>query len=404
MIWFYRTLHLIFLPLIILWLGWRLLRGKEDQKRFTERLGFPSVIRPKGKLLWLHCASVGESLSIQPLIAQLRKAKPRLNILVTTGTRSSAELMAKHLPKGVIHQYVPIDFYPCVQRFMHYWQPSLSLFIESELWPELLAAAPKAVLVNARMSDRSWRRYRRTPFVARWLLNQCQAVLCQSATDVERFKDFTAKAKLLGNLKYDFPLLTVEEKLLQRLQKQIGVRPVVVVASTHSREEAMAVRWQLQWQQQAKDVLVVIVPRHPERVKDFINLLPMGAYGLRSREDKITPETKFYVGDTFGEMGLWFRLASVVVMGGSFVNHGGHNPLEPLKLNKPVFVGPYMFNFRDMTLVLTKAGLIRQVPNEATLLQELNLKNLPQSNPKALAALEGATSRALEYVLKELEE
>jgi 3-deoxy-D-manno-octulosonic-acid transferase len=404
MIWVYRGLQLIFLPLLVLWFVWRLLRGKEDPKRFTERLGRPSVARPKGKLLWLHCASVGESLSIQPLIAQLRKTKPRLNILVTTGTRSSAALMAKHLPKGVIHQYVPVDAYPCVQRFMRHWHPSLSLFVESELWPELLAAAPHATLINARMSDRSWRRYKRVAFVARWLLAQCEAVLCQSPTDVERFKHFTPQAALLGNLKYDFPPLSVDQKTLQNLQKQIGTRPVVVMASTHSREEAMAVRWQLQWQQQVKDVLVVIIPRHPERVKDFVNLLPPGAYGLRSRDDRITAETKFYVGDTFGEMGLWFRLASVIVMGGSFVTHGGHNPLEPLKLNKPVFVGPHMFNFRDMTQVLTRAGLIRQVPNEATLMQELNLKALPQPNAKALAALEGATLRGVKYITDKLEE
>lgn len=402
MIWFYRLMYVLLLPVLVLWFGWRLVRCKEDFDRFTERFGVASQPRPSGKLVWFHCASVGESLSIQPLIAALRKAKPKLHILVTTGTRSSAALMAKHLPKGVIHQYVPIDIYPFVQRFMQHWQPDLSLFVESELWPELLAAAPEATLINARMSDRSWRRYSMVPFVAKWLLRQCAAVLCQSSTDVERFKTFTYNAQLMGNLKYDFPPLSADEKSLRALQQQIGLRPVVVVASTHSREEAMAARWQHQWQQQMKDVLVVIVPRHPERVKEFLNLLPADAYGLRSREDKITPTTRFYVGDTFGEMGLWFRLASVVVMGGSFIEHGGHNPLEPLKLNKPVFVGPHMFNFRDMTSTLTRAGLIRQVPNEATLLQELNLKNLPQPNPSLLASLEGATPRALDYIINTL--
>lgn len=400
MIWLTRLLSFLLLPFLALWLAWRLIRRKEEFNRFSERLGQASHPRPRGPLVWFHCASVGESLSIQPLIAALGAKKPRWHILVTTGTRSAATLMATRLPQGAIHQYVPLDLYPCVTRFMKHWKPDLSLFVESELWPELLHAAPHPVLLNARMSDRSWPRYKRFPAMARALLGRCEAVLCQSPTDVTRFRTFTPYARLMGNLKYDFPPLSADNATLRTFKKYIGSRPVVVVASTHHREEAMAVRWQRRWHQQSKDVLVVIVPRHPDRTKDFVNLLPPHSYGLRSRGDAITPDTQFYIGDTFGEMGLWFTLASVVVMGGSFVPHGGHNPLEPLKLNKPVFTGPHMFNFRDMMATLTQAGLVRQVPNETTLLQELTLPHLPSPPLHALTALEGATATALDYIIR----
>ncbi len=364
----YATLTSVLAPLITLWLWVRRLSGKEDPKRMRERFGFASRPRPAGALLWLHAASVGEANSVLPLIDQLRERFPMFNILLTTGTVTSAQLMARRLPKDVIHQYVPVDTPQATARFMRHWMPDFAFWVESEFWPNLVLEANRSQcfmgVINARMSDRSFKSWDKYPALISAIIGAFDCVFAQSDKDATRFRALGARQVTnTGNLKYDALMLTCDEGELIRLTSAIGARPVWLAASTHPGEEEMIASAHTAIAAKHPGLLTIIAPRHPNRGPEITAALAKYRVGVRSRKDAIAPDSEIYIADTLGELGLFYRLSETVFMGGSLVKHGGQNPLEPARLSCAIVTGPYVHNFADIYQEMEKTGAAITVKN-----------------------------------------
>jgi len=361
----YRLLTRLLEPLAPRLLDARAKKGKEDPARVDERLGLASVARPDGVLVWLHGVSVGETLSLLPVVSRLRRERPDLTVLVTSGTVTSAAILATRLPSGVIHQFAPVDTPGAVTAFLDHWKPSLALFVESELWPNLILEARrrgvKLVLASARITEKTVEGWRRFPGAARRILSAFDRILPQDEASAARLESLGARIDGQVNLKLSGEAPPHDPAAFTRLSAAIGDRPVVVAASTHDGEEIALVR--------ALDKLtdrlcLILVPRHPDRSADIAAALTRDGYrfALRSQGRELDRDTDLYVADTLGEMGLFLRLADVVVMGGSFSAAlekppvGGHNPLEPARLGKPAVTGPDMSNWAAVTEALVQAG------------------------------------------------
>ncbi len=352
----YRTATYVGGPLIALHLRRRARLAKEEPARLGERFGRPSAARPAGPLVWMHAASVGESLAALPLIDALLTARPALHVLVTTGTVSSAALMAARLPPRTLHQFVPVDRAPAWHRFLGHWRPDLACLIESEIWPNLILETRTAnvpvVLVNGRMSPRSFRRWQKAPTCAARLFGQFELCLARSDRDARFFRALGGRdVRVIGDLKHAAMPLPVDQEALARLRRLVGARPVWVAASTHPGEERAMVAVHDAVRRDIPSLLTVIVPRHPERGDALA--AELRATGLkvaqRSRQELPDAATVVYLGDTLGELGLFYRLASLAFIGGSLVPHGGQNPLEPARLGCPPLFGPHTANFEEMT-------------------------------------------------------
>ena len=340
-------------------------RGKEDPVRVDERMGFTRVERPEGDLVWLHGVSVGESLSLLPVVERFVKARPDLTVLVTSSTVTSAQILAERLPAGVIHQYAPVDAPGVVARFLDHWRPGLAVFVESELWPNLLLEARqrgvKLALVSARITEKTVEGWARFPASARALTGAFDLVLPQDAVSAQRLERMGARIDGLVNLKLSGEALPHDPAAFSRLSAAIGDRPVIVAASTHEGEEVAIVR---ALDHLNERVCLILAPRHPERGPHIAQALQRDGYAfaMRSRGETIGPDTDIYLADTLNEMGLFLRLADVVVMGGSFAPAiglppvGGHNPLEPARLGKPTITGPDASNWAPVTAALVEAG------------------------------------------------
>ena len=364
----YRLISPAATPLVRRHLRRRVARGREDGARLAERFGQSGIARPAGPLIWIHSASVGESLSALPLIARIREDWPGLNLLMTTGTVTSARLMAERLPEGVIHQYAPVDLPAAVRRFLAHWRPALGLIMESEFWPNLLlqarAQGTTLALVNGRMSAASyasWRRFR--PLIGH-LLGQFEVALAQSREDEAHLRDLGAATPLrLGNLKFAAPPLAANPAELAALEAAFGPRPRWLAASTHPGEEEIVAEVHACLAARTPDLLTVLVPRHPDRGPAIAEAF--AARGLevvlRSSGRPITPETAVYLADTIGEMGLWYRLCEVVFVGGSLIPKGGQNLLEPAKLGCAIVCGPHMTNFLRVTEEMGRVDALRRV-------------------------------------------
>jgi len=409
----YRGLTIAAGPLIGRYLQRRLTAGKEDRERFAERLGTPSRTRPPGPLIWLHGASVGEGLSALPLIERLLEACPGSHVLLTTGTVTSARLLAGRLPARAFHQYVPIDRPHAVGRFLDHWRPDLAIWIESELWPNLVSATQArgvpTILVQARMSARSfagWRRLR--PFVAP-LLGGFRLVLAQTPEDAGRFTALGAKdVRLAGNLKYAAPPLPVDDDALAALRAACGDRPLWVAASTHPGEEAVIAAAHRAIAGQFPDLLTLVVPRHPDRGAEVAALFAGCGLATVRRAGGGLPagDTAVYVADTMGELGLVYNLADVVFVGGSLVPHGGQNLLEPARLGCAILHGPHVDNFAGVAAELAAAGGARAVSeadvaaNVAALLAE---PAACRAMARAAEAVAGDRAEVLDAVMAALE-
>lgn len=355
----YRAVTTALSPLAPAMLRKRIKAGKEDRSRIGERLGRASAPRPPGPLVWLHGASVGESLSHLPLVERLRKERPDVHVLVTSGTATSAALLARRLPQGVTHQYVPVDAPFAVRRFIRHWRPGLGVFIESELWPNLLLEAKdsgaKLALLGARVSASSAKGWDRAPRSARALLSLFDLVLAQDERTQTWLEGRGGLVSGELDLKHAASPLPVDEAALAAFKARVGERPVVVAASTHPDEEAMITTAFTQAVKAARPAraaakpLLVIAPRHPERGAAIAEALSGRRLVVfrRSVGDAPTDTADVYIADTLGELGLFFRAARVVVMGGGFAEGiGGHNPLEPARLGAPVISGREVFNFQ----------------------------------------------------------
>jgi 3-deoxy-D-manno-octulosonic-acid transferase len=356
----YRLLSGLATPLAPLLLKRRLKRGKENRARLAERRGFARLPRPAGALVWVHGASVGELAAALPLIEAI--AARGLSVLVTSGTVTSGGLAEQRLPRGVVHQFVPLDLPRFMRRFLAHWRPDLALFVESDLWPNMIVEASRAgvpmIVVNARLSETSFRRWRRTPAMIVNLLARFDLCLARTAADAERFGELGApRITVTGNLKFDAPDLPAEPNKLADLRAAVGGRPAMAAASTHAGEEAAVIEAHKRLRGNFPGLATLIAPRHPERGPGVSELAAAAGLkaALRSRGERLDAATDIYIADTMGELGLIYRLAPMVFMGGSLIRHGGQNPIEAAKLGAAILHGPHVDNFAEIYAALDAA-------------------------------------------------
>jgi 3-deoxy-D-manno-octulosonic-acid transferase len=357
----YTLLTAMAVPLADAMLKRRLKRGKEHAERLPERRGQSGVARPDGPLVWLHGASVGELISVLPLIERIHARN--ITVLVTTGTVTSAGLAEQRLPSGVIHQFSPIDTPQFVASFLNHWRPSLALFVESDLWPNLILASAKRgiplIVVNGRMSERSHRIWRFAPRTIGALLSRFDLCLAQSAEAAARYASLGAPRYVTtGNLKLDVPAPPADAEKLEALKTAIGQRPVIAGTSTHPGEETALIDVHRRLRHSFPGLLTVLAPRHPDRGPGIVEIAKVAglSFALRSRGELPEPSTEIYVADTVGELGLIYRIAPIVFIGGSLVGHGGQNPIEAVKLGAAILHGPHVWNFTEIYSTLDAAG------------------------------------------------
>ncbi|KQS67752.1 3-deoxy-D-manno-octulosonic acid transferase [Rhizobium sp. Leaf371] len=356
----YRWVGTAVYPLVWSYLALRAARGKEDRARRQERYGFPSAARPQGPLVWFHAASVGETVSVVPLIKEIHRRG--IAVVLTSGTTTSARVVTERLGDIAIHQYVPLDFKPSVSRFLDYWEPDLAIIAESEIWPMTIMELGKRhipqILVNGRLSDRSFARWKKRPNLADAIFENLALVIAQSEADAERFSTLGALPVMVsGNLKVDTDAPPVDTAVLRQYRQQIEGRKTWAAISTFEGEEAAAGSVHLALKER-NALLTIIVPRHPERC-EAIEAMLVGkglTVARRTRNDPVTAETDVLLGDTVGEMGLYLRLTDVAFVGRSLFGEGGQNPIEPAMLGCAILSGGNVQNFRETYQALAKNG------------------------------------------------
>lgn len=368
-------------PLLNHILNERLKIGKEDPARIDERRGKASLKRPDGALIWLHAASMGEAQSALILIHALLKRDPGLNILVTTVTQTSAKHMAKSLPDGAFHQFMPLDHPDWMTSFLDHWKPDAALWMESEFWPNALLSLKNrnipTALINARLSNRSYRKWRILKSALREMLSAFTVILAQTPCDARRFEKIgCTNVHMSDNIKYSAAPLPHNTADLKALQAAIGPRPVCVYASTHDGEEEMIARIHQEITKQYPNFLSIIIPRHPERRDDVLSSTKK--YNLNSLlrgKDKALPQdnTAIYIADTLGELGLLYHLASITYIGRSLSHDGGggHNPLEAAQLGCTILHGPHVQNLQDIYNDLKNNNASIEVGDEEALSRQI---------------------------------
>ena len=344
--------------------------------RIRERLGRATMPRPDGPLIWFHAASVGESLSVLTLIARLGTLHPDLSFLITSGTATSAKLIAQRLPPRGVHQFAPLDARAPLNRFLAHWHPDGAVFVESELWPQMLirtkATGIPMVLLNARLSDKSVRTWHKLPATAALLLEQFDRILTQNQITADNLVALgadPARVAVGENLKATSAPLPVDPAALEAMQAQIGRRPVWVASSTHAGEEEIVLDAHKLLLANHPDLCLILVPRHPERADTVKALITQAGlrFAQRSAEAPLAPDSQVYLADTLGETGLWYTLCPLVFLGGSLLPIGGHNPFEVAQAGGAVVSGPHVTNFAETFDALQEAGAVRIVNDSAEL-------------------------------------
>jgi 3-deoxy-D-manno-octulosonic-acid transferase len=387
-------------PVLRLLLLRRVARGKEEADRLAEREGFGPVARGRGPVLWLHGASVGETLALVALIGALRVQRPDLGGVVTTGTVTAARLVGPRLPMGFVHRYAPLDAGPWVARFLDAWRPDLAVRIDSEIWPVTLGLMARrgvpVVLVNGRISAASARRWAWLPRSARYVMAAHVAIAAQDSASLERFAALGAprdRLSLPGALKAAMDPPEADPVALAAVRRAIGARPVWLAASTHAPEESLALA--AHKAAAMPGLVTLIAPRHPERGAAIA--AEARAAGLRTArraagEDPAGADV--YVADTLGEMGLWYRLAPFAFIGGSVAPMGGHNPYEPAALGVGLAAGGDTRNFAEAYGALAAAGALATAEDAAALAAALVAALDPAGGLRPEAAAAAARGRA----------
>ncbi len=367
---FYRLGTWLLWPFSGLILSQRIRSGKEAEHRINERLAKNLPLRPGGQLVWLHGASVGESLMLVELAAQMIKSRNNLALLFSCQTLTGAETISRALANRAEFQKVwytqimaPLDTPPAANRFVKHWSPDLTVIAEGEIWPNLISALKKrnhrTALVNARMTDKSIKGWARWPETAQQVFTKFDVILASDTRSEKGLRELSGRdVQLAGNLKSSLPPPDADLTELQQLEDAVGDRNVLLAASTHDGEEAIIIDAVMQMPDRP---LTIIAPRHPDRGDWVENLIQCSnlKYARRSDDDPIREDTDILLADTLGEMGLWYRLADTVYIGGGHApGIGGHNPLEALRLAKPVLSGPSVFNFDDVVRDLKELGAI----------------------------------------------
>lgn len=396
----------------------RLKRGKEDPERVGERRGIASIERPEGALIWIHGASVGEVLSVIPVVEHIRNQG--FTVLVTSGTVTAAQMAAQRMPAGTLHQYVPLDAPQFVNAFLDHWKPGLALIAESEFWPNLLgetaARGIPVVLVNGRLSQRSFSRWKMAKKTAGALLSNFDLCLTQDFDVADRLTQLGAPRVLAtGNLKFDVSPPPANAHDMQEMRRTVFDRPIFLAASTHRGEDEDVIEAHIEAMERVPNLLTIIVPRHPDRGGEIAQLVQEYQLvpAMRSRNHLPDRGTNIYVADTIGELGLFYRLAPIVFMGGSLIKHGGQNPIEPAKLDSAILHGPYVHNFTTIYSELNRqrgAATVTDARSLATSLIRLLedpalVRTMAQAANATVIPLSGAlnrTANAIEPYLVQL--
>jgi 3-deoxy-D-manno-octulosonic-acid transferase len=389
----YKFFSIALSPIIDSYLYYRKKNGKEDVARFNERIGKPSFPRPTGALIWVHAASVGEAISVLPLINKISNDHNSINILLTTGTITSSKVLESKLPKNIIHQYVPIDKYYVVKRFLKHWSPDLAIWVESELWPNMLTETKKTgcpmVLVNARMSENSYDKWKKHKKFSRDIISSFSKCLVQTEEDAKRFIEIGAvKVEVVGNLKYEAPALPADPAETGKLVSMIGDRPIWLAASTNKGEEEVLHFVHEKLSEKYDKLLTIIVPRHPDRCKEVVEAFKGKnlKIAVRSKGEPIEKSTNIYIADTIGEMGIFYRLSEIVFMGGSLVEHGGQNPLEAARLECAILSGSNTSNFKSIYKELSDANGVLIVKDAGDLVAKIDSLLIDHDKLEALSS------------------
>jgi 3-deoxy-D-manno-octulosonic-acid transferase len=411
----YRVVSTLLSPAVPMLLKRRIVRGKEHRERNCERQGYAALARPEGTLIWVHGASVGECVAALPLIDALLKTVP-CRILVTSGTVTSAKLMAERLPAGVIHQFVPVDTPAATARFLDHWKPQAGLFVDSDIWPNLIVGAHargvKLALINARMTERSFRNWRWAKKTAAAIMASYQTCLAQDDAIAARFRALgTPNVEVIGSLKADAPELPVDPAKLEQMRTAIGGRPVLLAAQTHPGEEETILPAHDTLRRSFPDLLTIIVPRHTQRADDIAMLCGTRSHKKRSADALPDAATAVYIADTMGELGLFYRLTRFAFIGGSLIRHGGQNPLEPAKLGCAVLAGPHTYNFTkayEALLAAQATGMVNSSSDIVKLATGLlrdpaAAERLGEAAKSGAASLSGAVAKTVDVVLKMLD-
>ncbi len=368
MFFFYQFLLFIIVlisPLIIIF---RLFKNKEHKKRFIEKFSLIKKNRPKGNLIWFHAASVGELMSIIPLIQELEKNKGIKTILVTTSTLSSSKIFENFKFKKTIHQFFPIDFKYFTLRFLEYWQPKISIFIDSEIWPcmfrEIKKKSIPLILMNARITKKTFNRWK---FFETFSRNTFEKIDIAYPSNIETFQYLKRleikKIKKIGNLKFTDSKNLNKKPLSKSFLLSLKRRLIWVASSTHPGEETLIGKTHIQLRKKFKNLLTIIIPRHINRVveiKDELNDFNLKTI-IRSSKQKISSKTDIYLVDSYGETKKFFKIAKMIFMGGSIVNHGGQNPIEPARYGLNIVHGPNVGNFKDVFKLFKKKKIAFQI-------------------------------------------
>ena len=421
----YRLLVFLAGPILRLSLSRRALKGREDRARMREKLGHASLKRPDAPLIWVHAASVGETISVLPLIGDILESRPAQTILLTTGTVTSAATVAKFQARHtdirarLRHQYAPLDRRNWVSRFLDHWNPDAAFWVESEIWPNMLLACERhripLIMLNGRLSPRSFHRWRRMRHTAQRLLGRFSMLMAQDNMTAERLRALGLDdVHTPGNLKLDAPPLAHEDDALKALKRDIGARPVWLAASTHPGEESQIAETHKIIAAAHPNALTLIAPRHPDRGDALAAELRKTGLKLaqRSAGEAITDETQIYLLDTLGELGLFYRLVGIVLMGGTLIPHGGQNPIEAARLDCAILHGPHIENFQEMFDALTARQAVAAISDAATLASQVKalFENPPQTEQMADAAaayadaMSGTRARVMELIAPYLSE
>lgn len=393
----------------------KLRKAGVSAERQQERLGVASLSRPPGQLVWFHAASVGESLSVLTLITRMGERLPQTEFLITSGTPTSAELIAKRLPPRTRHQFAPLDVHGPVGRFYNHWRPEAGIFVESEIWPQMLVKGrergTRLALLNARLSQKSVDGWKKRPKTARFLLGQFRLMLTQNDKTAQNLLDMgadPARVKPGTNLKATSAPLPVDELALTRIRGEIGDRSVWIASSTHTGEEETVLAAHRELLKADPDLLLLLIPRHPDRGDEVKRLVGRAdlTCAQRSTGQALTPDTQVYLADTLGETGTWYALCPLVFMGGSLLEIGGHNPFEPARAGAAVITGPGYYNFRETFEPLIAQGGAVEITDAASLTTAVSRwLTDPQALQRACAAAKACVNdqaAALDSVVETL--
>ncbi len=371
----YNILLFLCFPFIMIFFFFRVLIGKEDKTRFLEKLSFISKKKPPGKLVWIHACSVGEVKSTYNIIKHFQKDKYK--ILVTTNTYLSSLDVKRNFSENVLHQYLPLDLRFFIKKFLNHWKPDKAIFIESEIWPNLIFNAYKSkiplFLIQARFSNTSLKRWKLFKGFFKNILGKFSIIIPQSLSDKRNLENFTNnKMSIVANLKYSSEKLKFSYKEKMALQKSMGKKTVVSAVSTHSGEEEIILN-QIK-KLKSSNILLILQPRHPDRSNKIISIIKKHNLLFKQRSKKQVPNnnTKIYLFDTFGETGLLMSISSIIIIGGTLVPIGGHNPIEAGQFGKSIIVGPYKYKIKEIVNYLKKYKAIKILNKNDQLHQIIN--------------------------------